>query len=225
MSISMPRRTPVTWTGRTRLADPRAKTRERRCAASGETKPEAELIRFAVSPDGLVVPDLAARLPGRGIWVSADAASVARAVKTGAFPRSAKRGVTAPDDLPARVEALLAARALSLLGLARRAGTLAAGFDAVKIALKSARPVWRIEASDGARDGREKLDRLAFAVWGDIPVAGCFTAAELGQATGRDALVHAALSGGAQAGAFGAAMGRLSGFRTIDAAREAHENG
>ncbi|MEE2565450.1 RNA-binding protein [Hyphobacterium marinum] len=215
----------LTRTGRTRLADPRANTRERRCAATGETRPEAELIRFAISPDGLVVPDLAAKLPGRGIWVSADRASVARAVKTGGFSRSAKRGVKTPDDLAGQVEALLVTRALSLLGLARRAGTLAAGFDAVKIALKSARPVWRIEASDGARDGREKLDRLAYAAWGDIPVAGCFTAAELGQATGRDALVHAALSGGAQSGAFDAVMGRLSGFRAVDPAREAHENG
>lgn len=211
--------------GRTRLADPDTRSRTRRCAASGETRPEAALIRFAISPEGEVVPDLAARLPGRGIWVSADAASVARAVKSGAFPRGAKRGVAAPQDLAGQVEALLAARALSLLGLARRAGALAAGFDAVKIALKSARPVWRIEASDGARDGREKLDRLAHAAWGGIPVAGCFSAAELGQATGRDALVHAALSGGAQASAFTGVMNRLSGFRVIDPAREAHENG
>tara|TARA_R110002072_G_scaffold188396_7_gene345165 strand:- start:1336 stop:1974 length:639 start_codon:yes stop_codon:yes gene_type:complete len=209
----------------TRLAESGPRLRERRCAATGEVKPETALIRLGIAPDGLLVPDLAARLPGRGVWVSADRASVDRAIKIGGFARAAKRGVTLPDDLAGQIESLLADRALSLLGLARRAGMLTGGFDAVKAGLKAARPVWRIEAVDAARDGRAKLDRLCQAAWGPVPVAGCFSAAQLGAATGREALTHGILSGGSQARSFSAVMERLAGFREIDPGGDAQENG
>ena len=38
---------------------------------SGEVMPENRLIRFVADPDGSVVPDAAAKLPGRGLWVEA----------------------------------------------------------------------------------------------------------------------------------------------------------
>lgn len=198
--------------------------RERRCLARGVSGPESGLIRFVADPDGNVVPDIAVKLPGRGAWVSADRASVDLAVKKGKLAR-ALDGAKASAGLADEVEMLLAARALSLIGLARRAGALATGMDAVRLSLKAARPAWRIEASDGAADGRGKLDRLAKAAWGDIPVAGCFSAAELGQAAGRDSVVHAALSGGPQGRSFGEVMHRLSGFRIIDPAKNAGKSG
>ncbi|WP_394693354.1 RNA-binding protein [Hyphobacterium sp.] len=198
--------------------------RERRCLAKGTSGPESGLIRFVADPDGNVVPDIAAKLPGRGAWVSADRASVDLAVKKGKLAR-ALDGAKASASLADEVEMLLAARALSLFGLARRAGALATGMDAVRLSLKASRPAWRIEASDGAADGRGKLDRLAAAAWGDIPVAGCFSAAELGQAVGRDSVVHAALSSGPQGRSFGEVMHRLSGFRIIDPATKAGESG
>ena len=42
------------------------------CIVTRMVKDEAELIRFVRSPDGVVVPDLARKLPGRGVWVSLD---------------------------------------------------------------------------------------------------------------------------------------------------------
>lgn len=159
---------------RTSLSDNRGKLRERRCAASGETKPEEALIRLAIAPDGGLVPDLAAKLPGRGVWVTADRSSIERAVKTGGLARSAKCKIGVPDGLADQIEGLLEQRALSLLGLARRAGMLASGFDAAKLALKAGKPAWRIEALEASSDGRTKLDRLCQAAWGDVPVAGCF---------------------------------------------------
>lgn len=196
----------------------RVKTpRERRCVASGEVRPEAGLLRVALAPDGSVVPDIAARLPGRGGWVSADRASVDKAVKKRLFNRAFERPVDAPDDLADRFEGLLEQRALSLLGLSRRAGRLAMGYDAVRIALKSAPPpAWRIEASDGAADGRRKLDQLARASGRDIPVASCFGAEALGGALGRSGMVHLALMGGPEAAGFSLAMARLAGFRAVD---------
>ncbi len=192
-----------------------AAARERRCAASGETRPEAALIRIAISPDGEAVPDLAADLPGRGVWVSADRASVERAVKRDAFSRSARTKVSAPDGLADRIEAQLSARALSLLGLARRAGQVAAGETKAREALKAARPAWLIEAADGGADGRGKMLALARAAWGEAPLAGCFTAAELGAALGREQTVHAVLAEGGLAARFGAEMRRLAGFRPL----------
>jgi len=198
--------------------------RERRCITKGVSGPESELIRFVADPEGNVVPDIAAKLPGRGAWVSADRESLALAVKKGKLAR-ALDGAKATIDLADEVEKLLAIRALSFIGLARKAGFLATGTDAVRISLKAGRPAWRIEASDGAADGRGKLDRLAKAIWGDIPVAGCFTAAELGQAVGRDSVVHAALSNGPQGRAFGEVVNKLSGFRIMDLVVKADENG
>ncbi len=190
-------------------------SRERRCAASGEVRPEAALIRIAIGPEDEAVPDLAADLPGRGVWVSADRAAVDLAVKRDAFSRSAKTKVRTPTDLANRIEALLAARALSLLGLARRGGGIAAGESKVREALKSGRPAWLIEAADGAADGRGKLLALAYAAHGDVPLAGCFGADALGAALGREAVVHAALAPGGLADRFGAEMARLKGFRPL----------
>ena len=175
------------------------------------------MLRLAIAPDSALVPDVAAKLPGRGIWISASRAAIETGLKKSAFQRSAGRPVSAPDDLADLFETLLAKRALDLLGLARRAGDLAVGFDASAAALNSGATVWRIEASDAARHGRAKLDRLAGP---DIPTAGCFTAEQLGAALGRSHVVHAVLSKGAQARSFGETMHKLSGFRALDPAKD-----
>ena len=191
--------------------------RERRCLVLGERRPEAELIRFALSPDGRVTPDLRARLPGRGAWVSADRASLEAAVRKGMFNRAFERRVEAAADLADQCESLLEAAALQGLGLARRAGKLALGYDAARIALKSAAaPAWRIEAADAAADGRGKLDRLARAAHGGVPVAGCFSSAALGAALGRPGVMHAVLAQSGEARSFSALMARLAGFRDLD---------
>lgn len=191
--------------------------RERRCVASGAVKPEAGLLRVALGPDGVLVPDLAAKLPGRGGWVSADRDSVERAVTKRLFSRAFEQPVMAPADLAAQFEALLEARALSLLGLSRRAGSLAMGYDGARLALsKGPAPSWRIEASDGAPGGREKLDRLANAAHPGLRVAGCFSAEAIGAALGRAGIVHAVLAQGAEAAGFTAVIGKLAGFRAID---------
>ncbi|WP_421784686.1 RNA-binding protein [Hyphobacterium sp.] len=198
--------------------------RERRCVVTQQSGPETSLIRFVAGPEGNVVPDISAKLPGRGAWVTADAEHLVLAIKRGRLAR-ALGGAKADEKLVADVEALLARKVLSLLGLARRAGDLAVGMDAVRLGLKAQRPAWRIEACDGAADGRSKLDRLAEGKWGAVPVAGCFPADQLGQALGRDHVVHAALAEGSQSRAFGEIMGKLSGFREIDPGRKAGESG
>src|SRR3954451_12317865 len=99
-------------------------SRERRDIVTGEVMDEARLIRFVAGPDGAVVPDLARKLPGRGLWVAADRASVETAAKKGLFARAAKAKIQAPPGLADLVESLLKRRLLAGLGLMRRAGDL-----------------------------------------------------------------------------------------------------
>ncbi|MEM9899578.1 MAG: DUF448 domain-containing protein, partial [Pseudomonadota bacterium] len=42
--------------------------RERTCIVTGKKAPGRQLLRFVLAPDGIIVPDLAAKLPGRGVW-------------------------------------------------------------------------------------------------------------------------------------------------------------
>lgn len=200
--------------------------RERRCVATGQTGLEAELLRVGLGPDNTVVPDVAARLPGRGAWVGAKRELVDKAVKKRLFNRAFDQPVETPEDLADRFEMLLEARALSLLGLARRAGRLAMGFDAAKLAMGGAPgPAWRIEASDGAKDGRVKLDQRAHGAGVAPGVAGCFSADALGAALGRSGIVHAVLLSGPEADGFSTVMGKLAGFRKIDPAGPDAEDG
>ncbi|MGH6981274.1 MAG: DUF448 domain-containing protein, partial [Stellaceae bacterium] len=105
---------------------------ERRCFVTGDVRPKAELVRFVVSPEGAVVPDIACRLPGRGLWLTARRDIVAQAAAKRLFGRAARRPVIVDEDLADRVEALLAARCGELIGLARRAGQAAMGFVKVE---------------------------------------------------------------------------------------------
>lgn len=188
--------------------------RTRQCAATGAVLDEDRLVRFALDGEGRVTPDVAAKLPGRGVWVQADRASLELAVKRNAFARSAKRAAVAPKDLADQVEAALARRALDGLGLAKRAGKLALGFDQVEAAIRRAKPAFLIEASDGAEDGRERLQRLSLGLWDQRPaLVGCFTAAEMGMALGRDYVVHVALLDERMAQRWAAEIDRLAGFR------------
>ncbi len=187
--------------------------RERLCIVAREVMPEERLIRFVIAPDATLAPDLAAKLPGRGVWVEAKKSSVETAVKKGLFARSAGRAVTAPPVLADRIEALLTARCLAQLGLAKRSGHLVLGFDQVRALLKSRRPAYMIEASDGAADGRVKLTQLARAAWGGAPLAGAFDMNALGEALGRGPVAHVALEDGPAARRFAGEFARLSGFR------------
>lgn len=198
--------------------------RERRCIVTRETAGEEALIRFVADPDGNVVADIAAKLPGRGAWVEARRDTLELALKRGLLTRTLEARSVDPD-LADKVEALLRQRALALMGLARKAGLLAVGADAVRLSLKSQAPAWRIEAMDGAVDGRQKIDRLTLAAWGGIPVAGCFSAEALGAATGRDHLVHAVLNPGPHIQGFAAVMNKLAGFTDIDPVSSTGGNG
>jgi predicted RNA-binding protein YlxR (DUF448 family) len=193
--------------------------RERRCIVSGDVLPEDRLIRFAVSPDGEVTPDVAATLPGRGIWVGADAETVATAVAKNLFAKAAKATVKVAADLAARVEAQLVARMQADLGLARRSGSLLTGFDTVVRAIQSdAPPALVVEARDGSADGKRKIFGAAHAHGLKIETIECLTSAEISVAVGRENVIHAALKSGRLQERLSFDAKRLSGFRNLPSA-------
>ncbi len=169
-----------------------------------------------MGPNDVLVPDVAAKLPGRGVWVSADRQSLETAIRKGGFARSLKGPVKVPEGLVDQTEVLLARRCLDFLGLMRRAGALAIGATQVEQAIRSGPVRALVEASDGAVDGREKLQALHIGLWGaPAPGVGCFTAEELGMALGRDRVIHACLLQERMALGWAAEIGRLSGFRAV----------
>ncbi|MDP3493516.1 MAG: RNA-binding protein [Hyphomonadaceae bacterium] len=206
-----------------------ARDPERRCIVTMERRQQGELIRFALSPDNQVTPDLAAKLPGRGAWVTASRDSIDLAVKKGAFHRAFKKQVKVAPDLAGQVEQLLVKRILDQLGMVKRAGDLILGFEQVREEVRKAPPAFLIEASDGSEDQRGKVLALVRGLYtpdldeagkpaGNLelpPVAGCFLASELGMALGRDRVIHACVKYGRIAHAWRGELERLSGFRRV----------
>ena len=198
------------------VSDPvAAEPRARKDIVSGEVLPEARLIRFVAGPDGLVAPDLARKLPGRGIWVEATRAAVSQAAARGLFARAAKAQLKAPPDLADQVEKLLTARLLNGLGLARRAGELTWGYEKVASVVASGRVGWLIEASDGSHDGRRKLRQVCARSPDPPRLFGVFSSSELGLALGLENVIHLALLAGRGAERWTVDVERLAGFRPL----------
>lgn len=185
----------------------------RRCLATGRIRPKEEMFRFVVGPDGQLFPDLAAKLPGRGLWLSPERFVVNTAIKKGLFSKAARQKVTVEDGLPEKLLELAGRRSLELLGLARRAGLVVAGFDQVAEALAKGSVAFRLEASDGAKDGRRKLDGKAR----DVTTFAPFTAQQLGNALGREQMVHIAVLPGGLAKRLKLELNRLGALMDIQA--------
>ncbi len=193
----------------------RDKTRDepdRKCIATGEVHPRRGLIRFVVGPDDQIVPDLAGRLPGRGIWVSAERAALETAVAKGLFSRAARRKVSVPGDLVDLVEAGLLRRVSDRLAMARKAGKAIAGYEKVKDWLEKGEAAILLQASDGSERGKSKLHRPS----GPGSHFQILTAFEIGLSFGRERVIHAALAAGGLADAFRDDAVRLSGVRMDD---------
>ena len=196
------------------------KGHDRKCVASGKVEDTAKMVRFVLSPDGEVTPDIMGKLPGRGVWVTAHREPLAKAIKTGGFARGFKSKVKVGEQLIDMTETLLSRRLLGLLAMARKSGHIAIGYDQVKAAAGSGKIAWRIEAREGAADGRSKIRTLAKAVAMELEqpvpkVMGCFSGAELAEALGRDTVVHVSLPPGKLAKAFTADASRYRGFRQL----------
>jgi len=180
----------------------------RTCLATGEARSPDDMIRFVVAPDGRIVPDLARKLPGRGLWVTATRDAVERAIARKAFARAARRAVSVDADLPERLESLLRERALEALALARRAGAAVNGFAKVEERLRSHRAGLVVCAEEArTSDSRAKLvDRGGMVV-------DFIDAASLGRVFGRDDATYISVAAGPLAGRVAMEIGRWAAYR------------
>jgi hypothetical protein len=160
----------------------------RTCIATGTEGTPERMIRFVVGPAGEVVPDLARRLPGRGLWVRAEWAALERAVDKNLFSKAARAAVKAPADLVDRVERLLLERTLADLGRARRAGRAVAGFVKVEQMIAQRRAGLLIVADEADGDGLGKLTATG------LPLARLGDATSLGGLFGREQAVYVAVA-------------------------------
>jgi uncharacterized protein len=211
----------------------------RMCAVTRQVRPIDELIRFVVSPQGEVVPDLKRKLPGRGMWVSASRQAVAEAARRNQFSKGFKRELRVTPALAADTEALLVRGAIEALAMAAKAGQVVSGFSKVEDALQprqsraqakiQARPpvAALIHASDGAADGIRKLDALIRSNGGDrqdfpkILVVTALTSEQLDLALGRSNVIHAAVLAGPASKTFLSRSQILVRYRTADDDKQA----
>ena len=198
----------------------------RRCALTRARRPKDELIRFVLGPDGVVVPDIREKLPGRGVWLTAAHDRVEEAAKRNVFARALKTEAKVPQGLAAQVDRLLADAALGALALANKAGEAVFGHAKVEEAIAKGRVLALVHAREAAEDGCRKLDGKLRGMRGGSAVAAvrAFSADELGLASGRTNVIHAALIQGGAAGRFLAAASRIERYRKGSAAF-AHLNG
>ncbi|MCK0150198.1 RNA-binding protein [Marivita sp. S6314] len=181
---------------------------DRKCIATGEVRPKAELIRFVVGPDDTLVPDLAGKLPGRGIWVTATPDALETAIKKNHFLRAAKANVKVPDTLITDIEQQLARRVTDLISLSRKSGLAVSGYEKVKDVLAKETADVLLQAEDGSSRGKSKLSTPHFGHY-----IGWLTADELGMAFGRQTVIHAALGAGGLTQRVVEEAQRLKGFR------------
>lgn len=191
---------------------------ERRCIATGESQPKSGLIRFVLGPEGVLVPDLLGKLPGRGVYVAADRAALEAAVKKKLFARALKAPVSLPEGLLADLETALARRVIELVSLARKAGEAVTGFEKVKDWLAKGEANVLIQASDGSDRGKGKLHTPEGGRF-----VGCLTGSEIGLAFGRDYAIHAALAAGGLTARVVEEAARLSGLRETSGAGSPRE--
>ncbi|WP_350335818.1 RNA-binding protein [Coralliovum pocilloporae] len=169
---------------------------DRTCLVTRDTKPVDQMIRFVLSPDGQVTPDLKRSLPGRGVWITGSRDCVQTAVTKKLFARGFRTDAKVDNDLPDRIDELLQKATLGGLGLATKAGQVVTGFAKVESAISSGKAIALVQASDGAPDGIRKMKQVvarATDCESRLKVIRLFTSEQLNQALGRMNVIHAAL--------------------------------
>jgi predicted RNA-binding protein YlxR (DUF448 family) len=197
----------------------------RQCALTRQQRPVDELIRFVLSPEQIVTPDLRCKLPGRGLWLGADKSIIAEAIKKKVFARGFRQKALVTDDLADMVEKLTRIEALHTLSLANKAGLVITGYEKIKRALAKGEVKWLLHAFEASRNGSDKLDRY-FTPPPTEPaqtddqkqVSGVLTALfasnELNLALGRANVIHVGLKQGEMARRFTFALQKAVAFKT-----------
>jgi predicted RNA-binding protein YlxR (DUF448 family) len=199
---------------------------ERTCVLTRRKGNREQLIRLALGPDGTVAPDVRARAPGRGAWISVGRAELDRAIANGKLKAALQRAfktsdVTVPASLGERTEAALRQAALDRLGMEARSANLINGADKVETAARSGKVHLLVHAADASEDGRKRLDQ-AWRVGGGEAKGVIFPEERtiLSLALGRENVVHVALIEPAAAARVCHALARWCAFIDPEAGLE-----
>ena len=179
-------------------------------------------IRLALGPDGEIGPDVRAKAPGRGAWVSVGRAELDAANAKGKLKSALARAfkvadLKVPADLGHQIERALRQAALDRLGLEARGGTLINGADRIEAAARSGQVHFLIHAADAREDGRKSLDqalRVGARAGGGEARGVIFPEDRtiLSMALGRENVVHVALTDPAAASRVSLALARWRAF-------------
>jgi len=196
---------------------------ERKCIVNRQSADRHELLRFVLGPSGddldgsrsgqVVVPDLKEKLPGRGVWVTCTKSCVEEAIKKNLFARAFKSKCVVPEDLAQKIEVLLEKQCLNAMSLAKKAGQVITGFEKVSSAMNKSSLDALIEATDGAKDGQNKLEKKFSAIFADGKIIKLFTSAQMDMAFGGTNVIHAAITHGHMTQNVLAAADKLAKYR------------
>lgn len=168
----------------------------RSCIACRAERSKEELLRFVLSPEGELVPDLKGRLPGRGAYICPVAGCLRRAVERRQFGRAFRREPlpASPQQLLELVRGRLEEKIAGAISLANKAGKVVSGTDAVIATLKGGEAELLILARDCAPASAERL--LHAAAKGGVEVLTFFDRERLAALIGKEMRVAVAVKAG-----------------------------
>ena len=184
------------------------------CLSTGLKLDSKNLLKFVLAPDNSLTLDLMDNLPGRSFWITASREVLEASCKKDLFSETASCRVIMRENFISYVETALVEQFNSTIGFCRRAGFLIWGFEKVKTALVKKEVILRIEALDGSKSEKRKLDSITI-----VPVLQSLYAYELATSFRRERLIHCALVKKRNSGLIGLASSlrdksfRLAKFR------------
>lgn len=195
---------------------------ERRCILTGERAAPENLVRLALSPDGVVLPDVRAKAPGRGAWIGVTRAELETAQANGKLKAALARafrtgGIVVPDDLPARLAEALERQTLDRMGLEAKASNLLTGSEKIEVAARRGQVSLLLHAADAAADGNRRLDqalRVGAEAEGTDMAGQVLPVGRdaLSRAMGRENVVHIAVTNKRAADRLSVALSRWQNY-------------
>lgn len=166
---------------------------QRSCLGCREIRQKDELLRFVLSPDKALVPDLAGKLPGRGAYTCFRKSCLDVAVKKRQFSRAFKEEIKSPalEVLVTIVQQMQHERISSLIALANKAGKVVSGSDKVMDTLRKRGVALLIIATDISADSAAKFMAIAGAT--NVETVRFLTKDSLGAPLGKEIRSAAAI--------------------------------
>lgn len=136
---------------------------ERSCINCRAVREKNDLLRFVLTPERIVVPDLLHKLPGRGAYTCVRRSCLKGAADKKQFSRSFKGEVREADatGLIDQVISGMEERIASYIALANKAGKVVSGTDMVMDSMKKKTPGLLFIGSDISEDIGFKVKVLA----------------------------------------------------------------